>query len=313
MTPRRQNLATVHAFLASRPGGRPFPFQAFRDLRFPHGPECPHCLSSRVHRWGGFAGRRRYRCIACSHTFSDFTGTPLAYLKHIDRWPAFCSCIVDELPVRTCAEHLDVDVTTAFRWRHRLLWTLNVTDHATLKHQVSVGETCFAHSEKGKRNLDREPRRRAAVYWVGVRRAWVIVAQDVVGTTLASTSGHRRPGPADLVRTLVRRIRRVTCIVSGSGRHGAAARAAKRLGVHHKHAPGASRELTELRLYDARLRRWLGRFRGVATRYLDHYLAWHRSTESWAGPARFALLVRVSALAPGRPERCGAAGAWVGR
>jgi hypothetical protein len=28
--------------------------------------------------------------------------------------------------------------------------------------------------------------------------------------------------------------------------------------------------------YMARLRRWLVRFRGVATRYLQHYLAWHR-------------------------------------
>jgi hypothetical protein len=29
-------------------------------------------------------------------------------------------------------------------------------------------------------------------------------------------------------------------------------------------------------LYGAAMRRWLSRFQGVATRYLPHYLAWHR-------------------------------------
>jgi hypothetical protein len=33
--------------------------------------------------------------------------------------------------------------------------------------------------------------------------------------------------------------------------------------------------------YDSRLKGWMFRFRGVATRYLPNYLGWHRMLDKW--------------------------------
>ncbi len=89
-------------------------------------------------------------------------------------------------------------------------------------------------------------------------------------------------------------------MASGTGPFGAAARAARQLDLVHRCVSGGSVELTGLRQYVGRLKRWLRPFRGVATRYLDHYLAWHRAVETRAGAAAvFALLTAVSASVPG--------------
>ncbi len=39
----------------------------------------------------------------------------------------------------------------------------------------------------------------------------------------------------------------------------------------------------QARLYLLRWKRWLRRFRGVATKYLDHYLVWFRLLDRLAG------------------------------
>src|SRR5262245_20926599 len=83
-----------------------FPFEVFRRTRFVRGVRCPRCGGSEVRRWGGFAGRQRFRCSSCARTFSDFTGTPLAYLKKIDRWPGHCASIEETESVRREAARL---------------------------------------------------------------------------------------------------------------------------------------------------------------------------------------------------------------
>ena len=74
-----------------------FPFSSFRRLRFGERPSCPRCDADRVHRWGSFSGRKRYRCVACRRTFSDFTGTPLAYIKKLPAWSPYCLCMREGL------------------------------------------------------------------------------------------------------------------------------------------------------------------------------------------------------------------------
>lgn len=298
--------------LLQRATSASFPFDAYRQARFPHGPVCPHCSGRRIQRWGGFAGRRRYRCRACRRTFSDFTATPLAYLKKVERWPAFCTCLIADPTVRDCAAQLGVDPTTAFRWRHRALYALEATDDVTFQAQVSLVELWFARSAKGARNLDREPRRRAARFRYEVEPVWVLVARDPRGATRADICGRRYPGLSTLVAWLRRRVGKDVRVVSRSGRFGATARAARQLGLHHRFTRGGSAEIADVRRYTVRLRHWLGPFRGVATRYLDHYLAWHRSTTREAGRDLLERLVVVSALAAGKPQRRGAAGAWAG-
>ena len=48
---------------------------------------CLHCNCERVVRNGHASGLQRYKCRNCSKTFNALTATPLARLRHKDKWP----------------------------------------------------------------------------------------------------------------------------------------------------------------------------------------------------------------------------------
>src|SRR3972149_2112552 len=92
-----------------------------RDALPAAAPCCGHCKSERIGTWGHASGSRRYKCKACKRTFNALTGTPLAQLHLRGKWLAYAQAIVDRVRRRVAAERCDIDLTTAFRWRHRFL------------------------------------------------------------------------------------------------------------------------------------------------------------------------------------------------
>ncbi len=270
---------------------RDFPFALVRRVRFAHGLACPRCTSPRVHRWGRFGRRRRYRCLACRRTFSDFTGTPLAYLKRIDRWAAFCACVLLGLTIRRAAARLGLHKDTVFRWRHRLLAALRTSESPHLRGTIALEETWFAYSEKGRRRLDRPARRRGsrALSFQGPV-AWVLMAWDEHGTAAGDVVGHARPRRGDVARLLEGRLAPGAKLTSRTPRLGPVAAFARersfgwrRRGPEDRARAGGA---DPGYLYVRRLKEWLRRFRGVATRYLPHYLVWFRLLDCPRDPYR---------------------------
>ena len=49
-------------------------------------PAYPHCISAKLYRWGKVSELQRYRCRQCKRTFNALTNTPLARLRHKDKW-----------------------------------------------------------------------------------------------------------------------------------------------------------------------------------------------------------------------------------
>ena len=180
------------------------------------------------------------------------------------------------LPVRQAALLLGVHKDTVFRWRHRLLAGLVATDLQPLGPTVTLHETWFPWSEKGSRSLSRAPRRRAAFHRHHITPAWVAIARDDAGRLAGGVVGAIRPMAADLARVLGDRLTRATTLASTIGPYGAPGILAVRLGLEYRREFPVDPAIVAIRGYTVQLRRWLRRFRGVATRYLDHYLAWHR-------------------------------------
>lgn len=69
-----------------------------------------HCSNRRVVRNGVADWLQRYKCQICAKTVNPLAGMPLAGLRH-QGWA----------DGRRTAEHLNLALSTAFRWRHRLL------------------------------------------------------------------------------------------------------------------------------------------------------------------------------------------------
>lgn len=270
---------------------------ALRGARFLGTPSCPRCGCAKVHRWGGFSGRQRYKCMdGCGRTFSDLTGTPAAYSKKLLQWPAYGRCMEDGLSVRATASRLGLHPSTAFRWRHRLLAWLEAHDHETLAGWVELDLVRFAESRKGERTLHRAPRRRAVSpqEWFRTPRADVAVAVDRAGHAVTALVQGAGKGEelVRLVACLERRLQPAagSCqLISAQRRIQSWAISGPSLPGRFHYLPRTKSPLAGVALardYGRRLRQWIGRFRGVATRYLPNYLIWHRLADA---PRRNAL------------------------
>jgi transposase-like protein len=295
LTPSPQSLAGP-----GPPGQRCQPSPQGR--KGPTGASCPRCGSSRVVGWGRYRSGRRHRCAGCGRTFTSTTGTPEAYLKKPVLWGIFRDFMRVSLPVRHSAAVLGVHKDTAFRWRHRFLdavragtATLPGVPPAAvepLDGRIFVAETWFMFSEKGKRNLDRPARRHAWVTdWLFAPRAWVVLLGDDSGRHVGQLTGLRRPMADDLEPILAALVGgRTPVLTSRDGPYAQLPRVARRLGLRHERVGLQAGGRVEA--YRRRLKRWLRPFRGVATRYLPNYLAWHRLVDRGDSAPR---------LPPGRP------------
>ncbi|MDF2630451.1 MAG: family transposase [Symbiobacteriaceae bacterium] len=130
------------------------------DLSTSAAPPCPHCAGHETGLYGSFplkdgTRQQRFRCRRCRRTFSQYTGTPLYYLKKRELWGRNALAMSKKFSVRRTAAVLKVRVSTAFRWRHRLLGAVSGRPQAPLSGQVAVGEVYIRYSAKGSRQGNR--------------------------------------------------------------------------------------------------------------------------------------------------------------
>lgn len=288
----------------------PFPgnaLQEIRQARFGVALLCPRCGGDRIQRWGGFSGRQRYRCKGCGRTFSDLTGTPAAYSKRLPLWAPYATCLRDGISVRRAAQRIGVHPATAFRWRHAILDAMRGGDGESVHGWVELGWTRFAYSDKGSRKPRTElPPEAGSIVVVACDRFGYVV------TGATTVTPRARPRAEELEQLLCCRLQARPVITAAEGRLGPISRYAAGVGIRFYDTrrsetcqPPQLAHVRTTREYRYRLKRWIRRFRGVATRYLPNYLVWHRAVDRAIRQdlGRTALLWPVGTWQPstGRP------------
>ena len=246
--------------------------------RFAAGAFCPHCHCQRVRRHGQANGLQRYRCHECLRTFNALSGTPLSGLHKTEKWTGQAAALQDGRTLRTVARDLGVHVGTAHRWRHRFLALPQALQPVALAGIAEADETMFLLSFKGQRTLPRKARKRGLSH----EQVPVLVARDRSGVT-----AECMPSATDAM-TMAAALKPfvpvdVVLCTDGSSALAAAARA---LGVEH-HAVNLSAgvrvdgawHVQNVNAYHSRLKTWVRKFNGVATRYLENYLGWFRTLD----------------------------------
>ena len=267
---------------------------------------CPHCGQADIARWGTSSGLPRYRCKACTRTFNALTKTPLARLRMRGKWDQQAKAMIDGVSLTKAADRCGVHRTTAFRWRHRFLAALSDDKPKTLNGIVESDETFVLGSFKGKRSgLPRKSRKRggsAAKRGLSVEQIPVIVARDRDGaTTDAVLPRLNRASIADALEGVVTRTNAFCCdggtaIVAFARHAGITAHVLPRPGKPDPNAPDF--HLNNVNAYHGRLKEWLRRFHGVATKNLPNYLGWRRTLEA-AGPGITAPVIILGAMGRG--------------
>ena len=249
---------------------------------------CPKCQEHKPYRWGHQAGLQRFRCRRCGHTFTLLSETPLARLRHKERWLRYSEALIEGLTVRQAASRCGIDKNTSFRWRHRFLQRPAQTKAQRLQGIAEVDETYFPYSCKGQRHLGRPPRRRGhAIHarGTGKDQVPVLMVRDRSGATadfqlIAASAAEIEPP--------LRAILAADAVLCSDGASVYRA-VAQHLNVAHRpvnlsagiRVIAGVYHVQNVNAYDSRLKGWMGRFHGVATKYLENYLGWRRWLERW--------------------------------
>jgi transposase-like protein len=268
---------------------------------------CPHCANRDVVLWGTASELPRYRCKACRRTFNALTKTPLAKLRMKDKWATQAEALIDGVSTAKAARRCDVHYTTAFRWRHRFLASLAGDKPKTLAGIVEGDETFILESFKGKRaGLPRKSRKRggkSAKRGLSAEQIPILVARDRQGaTTDAVLPRLNRVSIAAALDSVVTPANEFCC--DGGTAIVAFARHA-RIPAHVLPMPGKPNpqapdfHLNNVNAYHGRLKEWLRRFHGVATKNLPNYLGWRRTLEALgANPTSAAMILGAIGLGP---------------
>jgi hypothetical protein len=179
--------------------------------------------------------------------------------------------------------------TTAFRWRHRFLRAPASDKPRGLRGIVEADETFILESFKGRwSDLPRKARKRggrarhAGLYQDNIP---ILVARDRNGATFDAILPQVDGASVSLALAGI--VTPGNHLIGDGGK--AIATFARRAGIpfHAVPAPGKPTpaaphlHINNVNAYHGRLKQWLNRFNGVATKNLPNYLGWRRALEAW--------------------------------
>src|SRR5690242_2560389 len=265
---------------------------------FAAAPRGPHCGAEGLQRWGFASGRRRDRCAACLKSFNALTGTSLAGLRKKACWLRHGEALAAGMTLAKAAAHCGVHPPTSFRWRHRFLRAPAAAREA-LGGVVEADETFFRRSHKGSRRWrrggappGRGPRRRgerAGKRGLSAEQVPALIARDRAGHTADAVLPDLG---AEAIGAALGPVVASDAVLCSDGAKAYAAFAAGR-GIRHEPINVAAGvrvrdgafHIQNVNAYHGRLKGWMGRFNGVATRYLPNYLGWRRTLERALEPS----------------------------
>jgi transposase-like protein len=248
-------------------------------LEYKENVTCGHCGSAKHVRYGRRNDLQRYKCSKCGKTFNQLTGTPLARLRKKGRWFVYSDCLNNGLTLKMSSMFTEVAMSTAFRWRHRLLANTQDLQPTSMNGVVESAETYFRYSEKGSRKPSEQTvevnKNASKVYVLSNRdrnqnqsnEILMNLKSDNVSSSIMGMIANDILYVSDdkkFYKTLASRFQlRQGVLRVNSGE------VIKKQVVH----------LNNINDYFKRLHDWMKRFNGVATKYLVNYLGWFRELD----------------------------------
>ena len=248
---------------------------------------CPHCQSTHFVKNGKDCGNQRYLCRDCKKSFVEQTGTILfGTQKDIEVWEKYIHCMIEKYPLRKCAEICEINLATAFAWRHTILDALqNMMNEVELDGVVQADETYSTISYKGNHknfNLPRPAHKRgtrATKRGISKEQVCVPCGISLDGKSVARISNLGKPSLKDLQKVLNGKVAKDSVFVTDSLRP--YQKLSLDMNLSHIRIPRGKRavgtfNIQTINSYHSRLKNMLvHRFKGVATKYLNNYLVYH--------------------------------------
>lgn len=267
-------------------------FSSFDELAMHYGriPKCPSCGNEGVCRDGtDSSGSQRYRC-SCGRRFGLLTNSVLASAKTtLAQWLSMVSLMSYNVPLDLIAEQVGIHHNTALLMRRKLFETVNGwQEKVRLSGTVFIDEVYTFDSDKPKNHYGSNQR------GLNKNKRCIFLAIDQYKNMVAFLVGSGMPTSKRINDALLPHLANgnVTKIVHDGLR--AHHRAIKSAGVKDEIHKSIVRDEETLRAmvlvnsFSSWIKRYLSRFIGMDTSYLQDYLNWFvylfrckKQSETW--------------------------------
>ncbi len=231
---------------------------------------CPRCSSQSFRKHGHCLGIQRYRCKKCGRCFKETINTPLHWIHNKPKMMQYAGTLTDHLSIRNTATIIGISVSTSFAWRHKILSSFMSLESSPVKSPAGACQINMPRSYKGKRNVPEKPAPATRTILIAdargipclqmlpdkctaVRASQILAANLSDNASIACRPAH-----------LLSRATEMTGCTS----------------VEHRIL--RNKLIRQVNTVQAQLKQWMGRFNGVATKYLQQYWNWFRAERSLA-------------------------------
>ncbi|WP_297713468.1 hypothetical protein [Clostridium sp.] len=227
---------------------------------------CPYCEGEKFIKYGFYNGIQRYKCKneGCGKTFSNDINSPFRYSKKFKgMWEKYFEVFLEGISLRECAIRMNITLVTAFFWRHRFLHDFCKKNYIEkIGSYVELTKLVLNENFKGDREYHGEKRDKIII---------VNAVNDYIDI-IPIFAARNFIGLFDIRDNIIPRLDRKAYVVGFLD---------GRLKVFAK----GFNEINKVKLkenkisnidieYSNKIKRWLSKFNGVASKYLGHYLSW---------------------------------------
>ena len=227
--------------------------------------KCPYCEGKEVIKYGMYRKEQRYKCKAegCGKTFTSNIYNQFRYSKKFkDKWKEYFELLNNGLTIRECAVKLNITVVTAFFWRHRFLYDIKSKYYIEkITSYVELTKMVVVENFKGSREIPNSKRDKITI---------VNALNDSIDI-IPIIAARKHLGFYEIRDNIIPRLDRkayVRGFIDGRLKS-----FAKIFNEINKVKVRKVKEETIDIQYSIKAKKWLNKFRGVATKYLDHYLS----------------------------------------
>ena len=246
---------------------------------------CPHCGSNKINK-NGTAHKTlpQFICRNCHKTYTIRTNTIFYYSKKdISLWQEYIELFSQGLSLRKIVEKMDKKISypTSFYWRHKILEVMkNFDNHDKLEGIVEADETFFEESQKGSRKMTRKPRKRGYSSYVGDKKTKICVLTAIDRNKSSFTKPVGFGGlEKDDVLLLQRHLVKDSVLITDGNRTYRNLRDIKLKSLKFGKAENKVYHLNTINSFHSHLKKFMIRFNGVATKYLDYYVEYFKNVK----------------------------------
>ena len=252
--------------------------------------ECPHCHSKHIVKHGKYNDIQRYKCKDCNSFFMRTKNTVLFKTrKNIKIWIKYLKCMLDKKPLREIQVICGISLRTAHKWRHKILDILSkMSDDTKLNGIIESDETFTAVSYKGNHKNSKNfvmPRKAHKsgneIHTRGLssEQVCIFTAVSLNNLSYGKVSNLGKPTWKKLFNVLNEHIEKGSILVTDdfSGYD----KISNELDLEHisiksgTHRNGTF-NIQSVNSYHSEFKRLINSyFKGVATKYLNNYIAYH--------------------------------------